>query len=321
MNNSRLWIIGWLVLGAAAVAERPLQIYLPQEIRLDDQTVELGRVGILLGDAELVEKAQSVTLGSFAVDGQTLLVDRNTILSRLASDGIRPAQVRIRGADTVRITRYEMTIPAEQITACAKRYLDNRLSDQKAAEAILVRPPQPQILSTDRGAAELTVIEDSRLGGSLRRIRVAILQDGETVGSEEVYFKVQYQVRRVIAAEELPPATVLTSENIRIETISSDQPEQADWTAPYGMATTRRIAEGSVISDALLESPQGPVVVRRRQLVMVRIDNGALFVSAHGEAMDEGRVGETIRVRRGQRPHERTIICRVQADGTVEPVL
>ncbi len=41
----------------SASAEKPLRLYLPQEVRLDGDTAELGRVGILLGDPALIEKA------------------------------------------------------------------------------------------------------------------------------------------------------------------------------------------------------------------------------------------------------------------------
>ncbi len=83
------------------------------------------------------------------------------------------------------------------------------------------------------------------------------------------------------------------------------------------MVTRQRIAEGGTVSDAVL----APVLIRRRQHVVVRIDTGSLFVSASGEAMDEGRVGEIIRVRRGQRPNERIVNCRVLPDASLEPAI
>ena len=136
-----------------------------------------------------------------------------------------------------------------------------------------------------------------------------------------MFFTVRYQNRRVVAVEELLPGTLLTSENIRIETVPSDQPEPSDRVVPYGMVTRQRIAAGATVSEGQLEPKQEPILVRRRQTVQVRIDTGALYISGHGEAMDDGRAGEIIRVRRGDRPQERIIVCRIQADGSVEPVL
>lgn len=320
MNRLYPFILVCLLLGAVAATERPLRIYLPQDIRLDGETATLGHVGILLGDAALVEKAQSISLGTFAMEGQALLIDRHTILSRLASDGIRPGQVQLLGAETVRVGRHEMTVSAECIIACAQRYLERKLSDDKNTEIAVIRTPKAQILSTDGGAVELTVTEDTLQGGGVRKIQVTILQNGSPVGVEHVFFSLRYSVRRVIAAEELLPGTTLTGENVRVETVRSEQPEPDGWTVPYGMVVRQRIAKDAVISDTLLEPRQEPIVIRRRQNVMVRLDNGALFISALGEALDDGHIGELIRVRRGRRPEERIIVCRVIADGTVEPV-
>lgn len=319
MYGNIICMVGWMILSAAAGADGTLRIYLPQEVQLNDEQVTLGCVGILLGDAALTEQAAAISLGSFSTDGQTLRADRRTILSRLASEGIDAGQVQIHGAETVQIRRHEMTVSAERIIDSARRHLDKTLGG--GAVISVSRRPQDQVLSTAGGAAELMVAGHSRQGGGVMRVRVAILQDGEEVAGEDVFFTVSYEVRRVMAGEDLPPGTELTSENIRVQTVQSDQPEPADWRVPYGMVTRRRIAEGTLVADALLEPKQSPVMIRRRDNVEVRFDNGVLFVSTHGEAMDEGRVGDTIRVRRGQRPDQRIIMGRVQADGTVKPVL
>lgn len=314
---------GWLLPGAglASTAEKPLRIYLPAEVRVEGESVELGQIGIVLGDTPLVEKVKTVQVGTFSVDGQILWIDRNTILSRLASHGIRSQQVQITGAEKVQVRRHETVLSAEKITDCARRYLEAKLTEFKGATFTVIRSPQEQVLTSDTGATELTVTEDSQQGSGIRKIRVVILQDGKQVGGDDVIFSVRYPVRRVIAATELAAGTALTHENVRVETAQSDRPEPGGWVVPYGMVTRQRIAQGAAVSDAQLEHKQEPLVIRRRQNVLVRIDTGILLVSAPGEAMDDGRIGELIRVRRGERTQERIIVCRVQQDGSVEPVL
>lgn len=303
-----------------AAAEKPLRIYLPQEKQLDDTTVLLGRIGILMGDPAMVDKAKALALGTFSAQGQTLSVDRKTILSRLASAGIRAQQVQILGAERVRIGRNEVIISPEQITACAQRYLEAQLASVKGVALTVLRAPQPVVLTAASGAVELSAQDDAAQSGGVRKVCVAVIQDRRPAAVQDVFFTVRYRVRRVVAAVELPAGTVLTSENIQIETVHSDQPEPDGWTVPYGMATRQRIAAGGTVSEALLDTPQAPVLVRKRQGVLVRMDNGQLFVSAAGEAMDDGAVGQVVRVRRGQRPQERIITCRVMPDGSVEPV-
>lgn len=321
MCNVKMSIVFILLMPVIlAAAEKPLRIYLPQESQVDAETILLERVGILLGDAELKAKAGALSIGTFTAPGQTLSVDRRTILSRLASVGIKPHQVQMLGAETVRIGRSEVIVSPEQLTACAQRYLEAQLASVKGAAVAVLRTPPPVVLPAASGAVELSVQDDAAQSGGVRKVRVAVLQDSRPAAVQEVFFTVRYAVRRVVAAVELPAGTVLTSENVQIETVHSDQPEPDGWVVPYGMATRQRIAAHGTVSEAALETPPATLLVRKRQAVLVRVDNGALFVSASGEAMDDGAVGQVVRVRRGQRPQERIITCRVMPDGSVEPV-
>ncbi len=318
--RSHFMLVFTLLSAMQAAADKPLRIYLPEEKQLESTTVLLGKVGILMGDPVLVAKAQELALGTFSAEGQTLTVDRTTILSRLASAGIRAQQVQILGAQAVQIGRNEVTLSADSIIACAQRYLDGQLAGVKGVTAAVIRPPQQVVLAAAGGAAEMTVTDDAAQSGGVRRVRVAILQNGKAVSHQDVFFTVRYAVRRIVAVAELPAGAALTSENIRVETAQSDQPEPQGWAVPYGMTTKQRIAVNGVLTEAILQAPQPVMVVQKRQAVLVRVDNGLLFVSAMGEALDDGAAGQVIRVRRGQRPDERVIACRVMPDGSVEPV-
>jgi flagella basal body P-ring formation protein FlgA len=66
-----------------------------------------------------------------------------------------------------------------------------------------------------------------------------------------------------------------------------------------------------------------PVLVKRQQQVILKIDTELLQISAHGEAMEDGRAGDLIRVRRGSRTtgDERFVVGRIMSDGSVQPVL
>lgn len=321
MHSVKKWLVCILLMPAmSAAADKPLRIYLPQETQITGTTASLGSVGILLGDPALVAQAQAVSLGSFSTPGQILQVDRHTLLSRLATVGIKPHQVQFLGAEIMSIGRNEMTLSADQITSYAQRYLEGRFAEAKDMTITMIRPPQPVVLDTSGGAAELSVEDDSIQNSGVRKIRVGISQGGRPVGSQEVYFTVRYAVRRLIAVTELPAGTTLSRDNVRVETVQSDQPEPESWAVPYGMVTRHRIAANGTVSDTQLETPQAPIVVHKRQAVPVRIDNGLLLVSATGEALDDGAVGQIIRVRRGQRPQERIITCRIRPDGSAEPV-
>ena len=98
---------GSLLLGDGATADvgfggdSLLQIHLPREIRVEKSQLNLGQISVVRGPNAMVAQAATVGLGRFSVPGQKLVLDRPTILSRLASSGIPATQVRFTGAEAV----------------------------------------------------------------------------------------------------------------------------------------------------------------------------------------------------------------------------
>ena len=69
----------------------------------------------------------------------------------------------------------------------------------------------------------------------------------------------------------------------------------------------------------MVSAAQAPVVVQRNETVVIRIERPGLTVTAVGMALQEGRAGEYVKVRNTD--SSRVIVCKVNADGTVEPML
>ena len=69
---------------------------------------------MLRGDPSQVAAAGKIGLGQLSTPGQKAVLDRPTILSRLASHGIPAEQVRLTGAETVAVRRFSKTISTEE---------------------------------------------------------------------------------------------------------------------------------------------------------------------------------------------------------------
>jgi len=70
----------------------PLQVHLPREVTVQDSRLSLGQVSVVRGSGPMVAKASPIALGRLSLPGQELVLDRPTILSRLASSGIPAAR-------------------------------------------------------------------------------------------------------------------------------------------------------------------------------------------------------------------------------------
>ena len=108
---------------AEAKEEDGLRIYLPRETVVSGETIELGQIGVVRGRENVVSMAQRIGLGRFALGGQQIVVDRGTILSRLASEGIKASEVSISGAETVTVRRNERIISSKQLVEAGRSFL------------------------------------------------------------------------------------------------------------------------------------------------------------------------------------------------------
>jgi len=313
-----------VVCGAVCrAADGSLRIYLPSEKTVESETPLLGETAMLIGDDGLVKEAQQVSLGKFAAAGQHLLIDRQTVLSCLAAKGIMPGQVQFNGAETMRVKRHEKTIKAERFVSTARQYLENQLAGQKAASFKLFRPAQDYVLASETADIHLSARMSGQQSRGMQRVTVGVIYDGVEIHHQEVFFAVQYERRRAVAAGPIEAGAEIGPDDVKLETYMSNMPEEDGVFLPYGMIARRTIEAGRPIEAGIVQPREAPVLVKRQQQVVLRIDSDVLLISAQGQAMEDGKAGDLIRVRRGSRAtsDERFVVGRVMQDGTVRPIL
>jgi flagella basal body P-ring formation protein FlgA len=83
--------------------------------------------------------------------------------------------------------------------------------------------------------------------------------------------------------------------------------------------TGRRLSADTVIRPGMVGPLKPQLLLKRNQSVVIQIEKLGLLVTAVGKTMQEGRVGEYIKVRNID--SQRVILARVNENGTVEPVL
>ena len=296
-----------------------LQVHLPREMTVEGNQLTLGQVSVVRGPASTAAQAREVRLGRFSVPGQSVVLDRSTILSRLASCGIGAEQVRLTGADAVTVRRRQSIVEVEDFVAIGQQFLRQFASSHSVSEVIVVTRPKDLVLPDQPQDVQLKpqlVRETTR--GHLT-VRVHVLADGKEAGTRDISFRLKYQRHRIVAADAIAEGTVLSPGNTKIETVVSDQPEPPGWRPPYGWAATRSIAAGSEIQESMLSAAQTAVLVRRNETVLIRLERPGILVTAMGTSLQEGRTGELVKVRNSD--SSRVIVCKVMPDGSVEPAL
>jgi flagella basal body P-ring formation protein FlgA len=222
------------------------------------------------------------------------------------------------GADKVTVTQVVRVIKGSSFIESASSFLADSVGGQSIARWEPVRAPVELLLSKQAKNVELLPRLVSRGANGQATIEVSVVADGEVIGTRQVVFRPKYNIRRVVTVADVAAGVTITPDNTRIEKIVSDEPEPADWAAPYGLVAVRNLAAGTVIGSGMAKAPQPQVVIERNQTVVIRIERPGFVVTAMGKAIQQGRLGEYIKVRNID--SQRIILAKVYEDGIVEPV-
>jgi flagella basal body P-ring formation protein FlgA len=313
-----LTAISLFAAAAATANTESLKVHLPREITIEGTTPTLGQVAILRGSETLASLAGDIALGRLATPDQNIVVSKHMILSRLATNGIAASRVTFTGAEETVVTRQHERISDDQFVKEATAFLKNNLPDPSICRIEVIRTPGEMVLA---GSGENIRLICRLLNAGARnqcKVLVAAFDGDKEVGRKEVYFRFRYQARRVVTRTALNKGDLISTANITIETAVSDFPEPVGWIAPYGLIATRPVPANTVLTDAMVSTPQPQVVIKRNQNVAIKIENAGLVATAFGKALQDGVSGEYIKV---QNIDSKVIImARVSDDGTVEPV-
>jgi flagella basal body P-ring formation protein FlgA len=314
-----LLIFPYSVFGKAGEGEI-LTVHLPREVGVGGQDVLLGQAAVVFGPEAMSLAASGVALGRFTSPGQVIRVDRGTILSRLTSVGIDAGKVRFSGADFVDVRREALYFEGRRFSDAARRGLEKEFSGD-GGRVELLSQPESMVLTEPNVPVELRAMGSRCQNPGSGRITVAAYQGGSEIGRREVSFAVRYKVKRAVAASDIQAGAVLGAKQFRIEELESNRPGDGSAANLTGLTAKRLIRKGAIINPEWVGTAESAVIVKRRQQVLLKIDRGALYITASGESMDEGKVGDVIRVRRSEGPQERIVRGTILSDGTVEPLI
>ena len=295
-----------------------LKIYLPREVTVKDSSLSLAQVTIIRGDASLGAKAGKIALGRISVPGQKIVLDRPTLLSRLACNGIPISRVKLTGAEKITVKQLYKTVSGDQFVSLASSFLKSNTGRGSACRWDPTHTPKD---FTAVGPAK-DITFSPRLARSTvknqAKVEIALLSGGKKIAVREVCFTLRYSSRQAVAKVDIDAGQIISQENVKIEEKLSNYPEPVGWKSPFGLVAKRRLPANTVIRPLMVGPVRAPIIVKRNQSVLIRIESPGFLITAAGTALQDGKAGEHVKVRNAD--SQRVIIAKVNADASVEPV-
>jgi len=324
MNRDLIIVASVLCCVAAAAnaqeqAQTLVSVYLPREAKVSVEQMTLGSFAVVrCQDETLAARASAVAMGRAPWSNDRVVIDRQTVLSRLASEGFSAEQVQFTGALDVVVTRNETTVSSDQLVAAANRFVSENQIDSERIRLKLSQTPQELVVPAGAGLTFQADWADSAPDGQVA-VRVTIMSGGQAVGQRIVQFRMVHLVRKVVTTRDIQPGDTISPQNTRIVVEESNHPQAKDWSPPYGTKARMRLAVGIDVQDGAVKDEAAPVVIKRNSDVVVKVEGPGFVLTCQGTALQDGRTGDLIRVRNAD--SKRVITAKVQADGSVAPAI
>ncbi|HDY64694.1 MAG TPA: flagellar basal body P-ring formation protein FlgA [Phycisphaerae bacterium] len=315
---SVLAVLGFLCCPSLGDKDGVLYLHLPRTVCVKFQNLQLGSIAAVRGgEAKLVAKAMEVPMGRSPSSGEKIVIDRHTILSRLGTLGFNAKAVRFTGASEVAVMRDEATIEAERLIKSAESFLQKTRPGPPKCGWRLTKRPKKLMVPVGEKIRLMSALADAAPVGYVK-VKVSAFGDNRQYAQTEILFKLVYPVRQTVATKEIRVGQIVTPDNAKIRTIHVESTPRSDWTSPYGMLAARIIPVGHVIRPRMVKTKTSAIVVRRNQRVTMKIEGLGFKVTAMGQALQDGRAGERIKVRNID--SRRIVLAEVAFDGTVSPI-
>jgi flagella basal body P-ring formation protein FlgA len=301
-----------------APLENDVRIYMPRDLRVQSEELTVAQVCVVLaGQTDLEKKVKAISLGRAPWVGEDLSIDRNTLLSRLASAGVAKEQVRFTGAEAVVIRRMEKVIGGEVLQAAAEEHLKKTMPGDKDSIYRVLRRPDDVTLSGVADADMVCSLTGAAAAGQVK-VTIALSREGRQIAQREAVFQRLYPVRRAVASREIPAGEVLSDENVEVQTTWAASPA-GEWKSPLGLLAVRRLGAGTTVRPDMTAERKPDLAIERNQMVRMRVQGEGFTIATTGQAMERGKVGDFIKVRNVD--SKRIVTARVAFDGVVEPVV
>lgn len=298
-----------------------LRIYLPREAKLEKEVITLGDISVIKGDQAMVDKAGAIAVGKFSMPFQSMGFSRAMILGRLASNGFAKKDITITGAEKIVISRQSNIIKADELIKTAKAFLKESMPSDSVNHFEQAGVVQDIELPGNTGSVKIVPSLCKSDSSGKVKVNVTIMSSRQKIAGRQIEFRQVFSANKIVATDNIKQGQVLSAENTQVTENVEGAKQSSKLQQPYGLIARRNIYAGNVITEGMIDSPAQKIVIKRNDNVAVTINKNGLFMQAIGKSLEQGRVGDFIKVRMQISNLSRVIYAQVKADGTVEPLM
>ena len=322
--HNRLLVILAVVVIIPVRSNAAVSIELKENSVVRNSTVYLQDIATISGgDAALRARCGEVDVAALETIEDEEAVGRSLIAIRLLIAGIDAEDIGITGADSAKVRRIKNRTIDESVVEQARTVLASMWSiDVEDIAVQLTSPLRGGVADRLTSNFEVKPILSGEPKLGANQIRFGAYENGKLIEKFTASLEISVQKELAIATVPLKAGTIIEDGHFaKVTRNFRDHAVLHSSSDVVGMELSRSIRPGQIIHSSVLRpadpSKKRTIVVKRRSLVRLIASKGRLTVSIPAaEAMDDGAVGETVRVRNLQ--SGKIVTGQVESDKTVK---
>lgn len=300
-------------------AASPAWITVAERAAITGRDILLGDIAqIRCGDSARTARLASLKLGNAPPPGGEIELTRQEFGQRLSLAGGSYEDISWFIPQAVTIETKAQAVSGAGLTAAAQSYIEDKMKAEYPGQRYTLETLyMPRDVAVPEGEAEFRVELPNgvKLNGPMNAV-VRIYVDGRLYKSAQSRFKLRVYERVVVANRSLASRETISAADVSLEDLDTSKIAPGyltDLRSAIGMVTKRVVSKGAVLSSAMLDKP---VLIKRMTTVEIRVVIGDVEVKMEGQAMQDGRESQMIRVKNTKTG--RVVMGKVIDDSTVE---
>ena len=285
------------------------------ESTVNGPVVRLGDIAeIRSKDPALAQRLGAIEVGRSPLPGLSRILDPAYIQARLRLERVDPSAIVFDTPPSITVLAASQRVGGEELLETVRKHiLSARRADAMDLAIQATAPPRDLVLPT--GSLILKVRGAPAPDGTgTAAPLVEAWVDGTLVRTVSVPVRLSALFDVLVASHPIAQRALIGPEDVRVDRreILAGQEPLREVGAVLGRRAMRNIAPGEPILATLVELPP---LVRRGEIVQLLAEGHGLRAATQAEAREEGKLGQTIRVRNLTSGKE--IYGQVQAEGIV----
>lgn len=296
-----------------------ITITIPAEVKVDGPFVTLVDVADIKGDdGERINRLGQLKIGSAAAPGGHVVLTKELLGIRLAAEGFDLSHIIWNLPELITVTTNSQTVKGQTLIDKGIMTIKEQIGSS-ASSADLTILPIGNVQDIQASVGNIAITSSLPYGvkyNTPTTLRMTVNVNGQATATMNLRFDVKLYRQVTVAASQISQGEVLTSEKLRYERMNTGRLATGyftDMSKVIGLETRRPLTPGMVITDLMLNKP---IVIKRGNLVNIVARIGSMEVTTVGKAMQDGYVGQLIRVQNIN--SNKFISGKVLDEGTVQ---